>query len=48
MLIEWRTTFWLTFVVTMLTTIYYLLNASAELQKWNTESEEDPLFKGKQ
>lgn len=44
---EWRTVFWVTFAVFVITTIVYLIWASGELQPWNEpESSSEPIENG--
>uniref|UniRef100_A0A0A9Y1L0 Putative inorganic phosphate cotransporter n=1 Tax=Lygus hesperus TaxID=30085 RepID=A0A0A9Y1L0_LYGHE len=44
-LMEWRLVFWICFVVIMVTNAVYVAFASADLQPWNDDTEEDPLLR---
>lgn len=43
---EWRTVFWVTFGVFVITTIVYLIWASGELQPWNEPEGPAPIENG--
>ena len=40
-LLEWRTTFWITFGVMMATNLVYVLTAQASVQSWDRQPDDD-------